>query len=61
MLRHEPPDQRNRWNRPLDTVDTHSTLSNEMLYELQIKSNKDKMTTMKKVGVKQQARCQRES
>jgi protein KTI12 len=36
MLRYEPPDQRNRWDRPLYRVDVHSTLSDSLLDELKI-------------------------
>ena len=41
MLRHEPPDQRNLWDRPLYRVVVRSTLSNEILHELRIKQEYD--------------------
>lgn len=41
MLRYEPPDQRNRWDRPLYRVDVHSTLPDELLDRLQIKGDND--------------------
>lgn len=36
MQRYEPPDQRNRWDRPLYRVDVHSTLSDSVLKDLNI-------------------------
>lgn len=36
ILRYEPPDQRNRWDKPLYRVDVHSTLEDKLLEELQI-------------------------
>lgn len=36
ILRYEPPDQRNRWDKPLYRVDVHSTLEDKLLDELQI-------------------------
>uniref|UniRef100_A0A7S3QIW7 Protein KTI12 n=1 Tax=Chaetoceros debilis TaxID=122233 RepID=A0A7S3QIW7_9STRA len=34
MSRYEPPDQRNRWDRPLYRVDVHSTLEDSFLEEI---------------------------
>ncbi len=34
ICRYEPPDQRNRWDRPLYRVDIHSTLKDEILEKL---------------------------
>mmetsp|Transcript_18981 Transcript_18981/g.28433 ORF Transcript_18981/g.28433 Transcript_18981/m.28433 type:complete len:492 (+) Transcript_18981:105-1580(+) len=36
MRRYEPPDQRNRWDRPLYRVDVHSTLSDVVLNHLKM-------------------------
>ncbi len=41
MQRYEPPDQRNRWDRPLYRVDVHSTLSDSDLEDLNLNMNLD--------------------
>lgn len=43
ILRYEPPDQRNRWDRPLYRVDVHSTLDQSLLAELKL--NQDHVDT----------------
>ena len=45
ILRYEPPDQRNRWDRPLYRVDVNSTLNDSLLEELNILLNSDNIST----------------
>mmetsp|Transcript_30388 Transcript_30388/g.35377 ORF Transcript_30388/g.35377 Transcript_30388/m.35377 type:complete len:463 (-) Transcript_30388:243-1631(-) len=39
MLRYEPPDQRNRWDRPLYRVDVNSTLDDNILGNLKLSNH----------------------
>lgn len=45
ILRYEPPDQRNRWDKPLYRVDVHSTLEDKLLEELEIFKDNDNINS----------------
>ena len=46
ILRYEPPDSRNRWDKPLYRVDVHSTLEDSLLQELHISNDENGLTSI---------------